>query len=95
MISPVKEERVMSLETFATSEGRSVPGRVLARVAASGIYLLRGIPHDLQRAARARAVAEGTTLRWVLLRAVHEYAARTWTPRPDGDSSESTLHHPR
>ncbi len=93
-MSPVKEERVMSLEPVATSEGRSVPGRGLARVAASGIYLLRGIPHDLQRAARARAVTEGTTLRWVLLRAVHEYAARTWTPRPDGDAPESTLHHP-
>jgi len=50
---------------------------------------------QLEADALLRAVAEGTTLRWVLLRAVHEYAARTWTPRPDGDSSESSLHHPR
>jgi hypothetical protein len=40
--------------------GRS---HVLARVATSGIYLVRGLPRDLQRAARARALREGTTLR--------------------------------
>ena len=80
----------MSLEPFATSGTRSVSGGALARLAATGIYLLRGIPHDLQRAARARAVTEGTTLRWVLLRGLHEYAAATWTPRPDRDSPESS-----
>jgi len=61
--------------------GRS---RVLARVATSGIYLLRGLPRDLQRAARLRALSEGTTLRSVLLQGLREYAAGTWTPRPDG-----------
>ena len=60
--------------------GRS---RVLARVAISGIYLLRGLPRDLQRAARARALSEGTTLRSVLLRGLREYAAGTWTPKLD------------
>jgi len=66
----------MNLETFARSEGRPVPTGVLARTAATGIYLLRGIPRDLQRAARARAVSEGTALRCVLLQALREYAAR-------------------
>ena len=55
--------------------------RVLARVAISGIYLLRGLPRELQRAARARAQSEGTTLRSVLLRGLREYAAGTWTPK--------------
>ena len=55
--------------------------RVLARVAISGIYLLRGLPRDLQRAARARAQSEGTTLRSVLLRGLREYAAGSWTPK--------------
>jgi hypothetical protein len=55
--------------------------RVLARVAISGIYLLRGLPRDLQRAARASAQSEGTTLRSVLLRGLREYAAGTWTPK--------------
>ena len=85
----------MNLETFATSEGRPVPIRVLARMATTGIYLLRGIPHDLQQAARARAVSEGTTLRWVLLQAVREYAAGTWTPQPDNNSPDSYHDQPR
>jgi hypothetical protein len=79
----------MSLETCATSEGRPVAIAALARLATTGIYLLRGIPRDLQGAARARAVTEGTTLRSVLLRALREYAAGSWTPRPDDDSLES------
>ena len=54
--------------------------QVLARVATTGIYLVRGVPRDLQRAARARAVSEGTTLRLVLLQALRDYAAGTWTP---------------
>ena len=61
---------------------------VLARMASSGIYLLRGASRDLQRTARQRAVREGTTLRSVLLRGLREYAAGTWTPRPDGDVAE-------
>ncbi len=67
----------MTLETVATLEGRTAPIRVLARMAATGIYLLRGIPRELQRGARARAVSEGTTVRCVLLQALHEYAAGT------------------
>lgn len=45
----------MNLGTFARSKARPVPTGVLARIAATGIYLLRGISRDLQRAARARA----------------------------------------
>ena len=61
---------------------------VLARVATTGIYLLRGASRELQRTARQRAVREGTTLRSVLLRGLREYAAGTWTPRPDADVAE-------
>lgn len=59
-----------------------MPTRVLARMATTGIYLVRGVPRDLQRAARVRAVSEGTTLRGVLLQGLREYAAGTWTPQP-------------
>ena len=61
----------------------ATPSRALVRMAITGIYLVRGIPLDIQRAARARAVSEGTTLRRVLDRALREYAARTWTPIAD------------
>jgi len=59
----------------------SPPARALMRIATTGIYLLRGVPLELQRAARLRAVSEGTTLRLVLLTGLGEYAAGTWTPR--------------
>lgn len=66
--------------------GRGVIGRpaarVLMRVATTGIYLLRGVPLELQRAARVRAVSDGTTLHQVLLKGLGEYAAGTWTPKP-------------
>jgi len=71
-----------------------MPLRVLARLATTGIYLLRGIPRQLQRTARLRAVREGTTLRWVLLQALREYAAGTWTPQPE-KSPESTHNQRR
>ena len=58
-----------------------MPSDVLARMATTGIYLLHGIPRDVQRAARGRAVREQTTLRSVLLRALNEYATGAW-PRP-------------
>ncbi len=58
-----------------------MPTGVLARVATTGIYLVRGVPRDLQRSARARAVRERTTLHSVLLQALRDYAAGTWTPR--------------
>jgi hypothetical protein len=57
--------------------------RVLARTAATGIYLVRGVPRELQRAARTRAASEGTTLSAVLVHALREYAAGTWNPRRD------------
>ena len=68
--------------------GRS---HVLARVATSGLYLVRGLPRDLQRAARARALREGTTLRAVLLRGLREYAAGTWTPKLDEPVADPAL----
>jgi hypothetical protein len=55
----------------------------LTNIAPTGIYLLRGVPRELQRTARARALADGTSLRSVLLRALREYADRTWTPQLD------------
>ena len=55
--------------------------RVLARAAKSGIYLVRGVPRDLQRAARVRAGREGTTLSAVLVHALRDYAAGDWNPR--------------
>jgi hypothetical protein len=71
------------------ADGRTVrpmPTRALVRVATTGIYLLRGVPLELQRAARVRAVREGTTLRQVLLKGLGEYAAGTWTPEQDDQS---------
>jgi len=63
--------------------------RVLRRLAITGIYLVRGVPRDLQRAARVRAAREGTTLRWVLLQALGDYAAGTWTPQRDHQFPEA------
>lgn len=61
----------------------AMPNRALVRMAITGIHLVSGIPRDVQRAARVRATGEGTTLRRVLVRALREYAAGTWTPRPE------------
>ena len=60
---------------------RPRPTRALVRIATTGIYLVRDLPQDLQRAARVRAVSEGTTLGQVLLQGLREYAAGTWTPQ--------------
>lgn len=54
----------------------------LPRFATTGIYLVRGVPRDLQRAARSRAAAESTTLQSVLVQALRDYASGAWTPRP-------------
>lgn len=70
--------------------GRTSPPaatRTLIRIATTGIYLLRGVPLELQRAARVRAVNDGTTLRQVLLKGLGEYAAGTWTPQTDDKPS--------
>jgi hypothetical protein len=72
-----------------TVDGQPPPTGALARVATTGIYLVRGLCRDLQRAARGRASSEGTTLDRVLLQALREYAAGTWTPRPDDGLRES------
>jgi hypothetical protein len=68
---------------------RLMPTRVLARLATTGIYLVRGVPREIQRAARRRAVRDGTSLRWVLLQGLREYGAGTWTPQRDGKAGES------
>ena len=60
---------------------RPRPTRALVRIATTGIYLVRDLPQDLQRAARVRAVSEGTTLSHVLVQGLREYAAGTWTPQ--------------
>jgi hypothetical protein len=80
-------------EPIATSnerEGRLMPNHVLVRMAMTGIYLLHGIPREVQQAARTRAIREETTLRLVLLQALNEYAAGAWPsrknePRPTFD----------
>jgi len=59
------------------------PSRALVRMTITGIYFVRGIPLEIQRAARARAVTKGTTLRRVLGQALREYAGGTWTPKPE------------
>ena len=48
--------------------------------ASTGTYRIRGLSRDLHRAARLRAVSQGTTLRWVMLQALQAYSAGTWTP---------------
>jgi hypothetical protein len=61
----------------------------LARLATTGIYMVRDVPRDLQRAARDRAARQGTTLHRVLLQGLREYAAGTWTPQSDDGLPES------
>ena len=63
-----------------------MPSHVLVRMATTGIYLLHGIPRDVQQAARVRAVREKTTLRAVLLQALNEYAAGACPPQPKEES---------
>jgi len=55
------------------------------RKASTGTYRVRGVSRDLHHAARLRAVSQGTSLRWVVLQALHAYSAGTWTP-PDEPS---------
>jgi hypothetical protein len=55
------------------------------RKASTGTYRVRGVSRDLHQAARRRAVSQGTSLRWVVLQALHAYSAGTWTP-PDEPS---------
>jgi hypothetical protein len=64
-----------------TSGLHAVGDAPLERTARTGIYLVRDVPRELQQTARARAVKERTTLRWVLLQALRDYATGRWTPR--------------
>jgi hypothetical protein len=61
----------------------------LGRLATTGIYMVRDVPRDLQRAARDRAASQGTTLHRVLLQGLREYAAGTWVPRLDDGADQS------
>jgi hypothetical protein len=88
LAAPDEIVQALSKDRFAEGK-RAMPSRVLARMATTGIYLLRGVPRDLQRTARVRAVHEGTTLRSVLVQALREYAAGTWTPQPHDKSPQS------
>ena len=85
----------MSLKDISANETVSVDrpmrSRALARMAVTGIYLLRGVSRNVQRAARARAVSEGTTLRRILLQGLQEYAAGTWTPRAEVPVADAPL----
>jgi hypothetical protein len=57
------------------------------RKAGTGIYRIRGVSRDLHRAARLRAVSQGTTLRRVVLQALQAYSAGAWTPPPESPGS--------
>ena len=72
-----------TIGSHAPVEAPPLLARVLTRVARTGIYLVRGVPRDLQGAARVRAAREGTTLSAILVAALREYAAVTWSPRRD------------
>jgi hypothetical protein len=58
----------------------------------TGTYRVRGVSRALHRAARLRAASQGTTLRWVVLQALHAYSAGTWTPpdEPPGSRTNGT-----
>ena len=71
-----------------------MPNRVLARMALTGIYLLHGIPREVQQASRIRAVREKTTLRMVLLQALNEYAAGAW-PSRENEARQNDLFRTR
>lgn len=57
------------------------------RKAMTGTYRIRGLSRDLHRAARLRARSQGTTLRRVVLQALHAYSAGTWTPPAESPGS--------
>ncbi len=59
------------------------------RKTATGTYRVRGVSRDLHRAARLRAVSQGTTLRWVVLQALQAYGAGSWTPPTEPHGSEN------
>jgi hypothetical protein len=65
------------------------PRGPLGRLATTGIYMVRDVPRDLQRAARDRAASQGTTLHRVLLQGLREYAAGTWAPQLDDGADQS------
>jgi len=53
------------------------------RKPSTGIYRVRGVSRDLYRAARLRAVSQGTTLRRVIVQALEAYSSGTWAPPAD------------
>ena len=71
-----------------------MPSHVLARMATTGIYLLHGIPRDVQHAARGRAVREETTLRTVLSRVWSRSSGRPVSSWPSTRSAARTPEEP-
>jgi phosphohistidine phosphatase len=80
-------------------DGLSAPGRLVWFLAPSILRTLAGRHESAAEgrtrertlmaalgAARVRAVREGATLRWLLLSAVRDYGAGTWTPRRDASA---------
>jgi hypothetical protein len=59
------------------------------RKASTGTYRVRGVSREVHRAARLRASSRGTTLRWVVLQALHAYSTGAWTP-PDESRASRT-----
>jgi hypothetical protein len=68
----------------------TTPRGALGRLATTGIYMVRDVPRDVQRAARDRAARQGTTLHRVLLQGLREYAAGTWAPQLDDGAGGSS-----
>jgi hypothetical protein len=73
-------------------KGEGRPDKQDGRKASTGTYHVRGVSRDLHHAARLRAVSQGTSLRWVVLQALHAYSAGTWTPpaEPSGSGKDGS-----
>lgn len=56
-------------------------------LAGDGYYYLRAVPTEVLSRARARAAAEGRTLKWVLVHALRAYGEGEWSPLPWASTS--------
>jgi len=54
-------------------------------------YPLKSIPRELLDAATARARASGRSLRWIMLAAMRQYVARTWSPPAEDEPPPARL----
>ena len=73
----------MPRTAIVTGGGRGIGAAIAVALARTGVQVVvtARSARELQRTARARAVRDGTTLRWVLLQALRDYATGRWTPR--------------